>query len=317
MTQSRVALRLQAILIRFITGIYSILDLYFSKPQPQQPAFKEKISSTTSPQRGSIELLFYTPASSPNDGPKPVVINFHGGGFVFGNPQMDARWADAVTKSGIVCVSVGYRRAPEHPFPTPIDDCVDAVEWLYEHAGAFNLDTTKFVLSGFSAGGTAVFSSALKLRSEVDKKISLAGIISFYPSVDRTQTPATRLATNPASAGKSSLPESWRVLFDESYVFPPSVDKSSPYLSPALASDNVLQSNLPQKIAIFTCGFDDLLHEAETFRQRLQSLGKEVMGSTIKDVGHAWDRMPKYRKGDTKRDQMYFEAVTCLKSMYA
>ena len=312
---SRSWLHLHALWIRLISGIFSILDRNFSKPKAPQPSFKMKISSTISRQAGSIELLFYTPVFSAESGPKPVVINFHGGGFVFGNPQMDARWASEVVKAGTVLVSVGYRRAPEHPFPTPVEDCVDAIVWVRNHAQQFNLDPTKIFLSGFSAGGTLVFAAAMKLHAEVDHTVNLAGIISFYPALDQTQTPEQRLAKNPASAGESSLPKSWRKMFNESYIASPSIDMSSPYLSPALASNDTLRNALPQKLAIFTCGFDDLLEEAETFRKTLQSLGKEVGGSIIKDVRHAWDKMPKYGKGDTKRDQMHSEAIAQLKSM--
>jgi acetyl esterase/lipase len=312
---SRISLHLHALWIRFVTGIFSILDLYWSPPKPPKPAFKVKIPSTVSHQKGSIELLFYTPVASVQNGPTPVVINVHGGGFVFGNPQMDARWAGEVMKSGMVLVSVGYRRAPEHPFPTPIEDGVDAIVWVHKHAQQYNLDSTKIVLSGWSAGGTLVFSAAMKLHLEVDKTINLAGIISFYPSLDRTRTPEQRRATNPISAQKSSLPKGWREMFNESYEYPPSVDRSSPYMSPALASDDTLRDAVPKKLAIFTCSWDHLLDEGEAFRKRSQALGKEVGGSTIKDVRHAWDKMPTYGKGDAKRDQMYSEGMSQLKSM--
>lgn len=98
-------------------------------PRPPRPSFRKRITTTLSPRKGKIDLVFYTPrgfvkgAPGPDGQLWPCVINFHGGGFCLGNPEDDARWAAAVTKkSRCVVVSVGYRRAPEHPFPTAVED---------------------------------------------------------------------------------------------------------------------------------------------------------------------------------------------------
>ena len=314
---SRVLLQLHVLWVRGLTRLASVLDRYYSHPRPPQPSFKTKISSTTSHQRGSIELLFYTPTlPNSNVNPRPVVINFHGGGWIFGSPQMDARWAARVIQTGAVFVSVGYRLAPEHPFPTPLEDCVDAINWIYRNAERYEIDSSRIALSGFSAGGNLVFAAAMKLHEEVADPIKLTGIISFYPLLDRTRAIEEKYARSPIAAQHRSTPKSWDKLFVDSYLGSGPIDLSSQYLSPGLAPDHILKNALPQKIAIYTCGWDALLDEGETFRQRLGTLLKTVGGSTVEGVSHAWDRLPQFSKGNPKMDDMYTMAINNLEDMY-
>jgi acetyl esterase/lipase len=94
----------------------------------------------------------------------PVIINFHGGGFTLGSPHDDARWCGTVvTEMNAVVISVDYRRAPEHPFPTAVEDGVDAVLWVHKHADELGLNRHKILLSGFSSGGNMAFTVPLRL----------------------------------------------------------------------------------------------------------------------------------------------------------
>jgi acetyl esterase/lipase len=98
----------------------------------------------------------------------PVVINFHGGGFTLGSAYDDARWCGTVvTELNAVVVSVDYRLAPEHPFPTAVEDGVDAVMWIHEHAEELGIDPDKILLSGFSSGGNMAFTVPLRLYDEL------------------------------------------------------------------------------------------------------------------------------------------------------
>ena len=175
-------------------------------PQPVAPSFRILIPSLLSPRKGTIELVFYTPKSysrpshvflssiqnnQPRHGTvnatKPVhstLINFHGGGFTIGSPTDDARWASAIIEQvpDTVVVSVGYRLAPEHRFPTATEDSTDAVIWLRKHAPELGLDAEKMGLAGFSAGGNLCFSVSLKLyelheeeRRHVDRSSGHSG----------------------------------------------------------------------------------------------------------------------------------------------
>ena len=265
----KLLLHLNVLWVRSITGLSSIVDRYLIKPIPPQSSFQLKIPAHTSKQKGFITLLFYTPAKSNFGGtPRPVIINFHGGGWIFGTPQLDARWAARVVHEGAVLISVGYRLAPSYPYPTPIQDCVDAIKWVYANAEKYNLDRDKIALSGFSAGGNMVFAAAMMLHAKREHDIKLQAIVSFYPLLDRTKTREEKYEGNGIAEAKVSTPKRWDKLYADCYLGTEKVDFTSPYLSPGLASDELLRECLPKKC----CGFH--LHLGRVVRGRGSIPGK-------------------------------------------
>ncbi|MCJ1395508.1 hypothetical protein MMC18_008394 [Xylographa bjoerkii] len=332
---SRFSLKLRALFWRFLSDLsYSFFDRYFSTPTPPRPSFTITIPATIAKVKGSIPLQFYAPrtyqqpkklskgAGRPSDGKLfPVVINFHGGGFTIGGPGDDARWAAAVVQEGVVLISVGYRLAPDYPFPTGIEDCVAAILWVWEHAEEYGLDKSRVIISGFSAGGNFSFTVPMRLCTELEERKKqdhplatsqsgqLAGILAFYPSVDWTQSRAERTASNAISGLKGPIPKTLFDLFDSSYLYPGPLDMASPYLSPGLAPDEMVLHALPDSIYVHTCEWDQLLVEGEKFRQRLKGLGKFVTGGMTKEVAHGWDKRPSFFRGNSVRDQVYAEAT--------
>ncbi|MCJ1287866.1 hypothetical protein MMC26_007218 [Xylographa opegraphella] len=338
---SRFSLKLRALLWRFLSNLSSsFFDRYFTTPRPPRASFVVSIPTTIAKPHGQIPLEFYgpptylqhrkpfNPAGGPGETkPFPVVINFHGGGFTIGGPGGDARWAAAVVQEGVVLISVGYRLAPEHPFPTGIEDGVAAIVWVWEHAEEYNLDKSRVIISGFSAGGNFCFTVPMRLYTELEqrkqqgrplaasKSGKLAGLLAFYPSVNWTQSRAERTASNAISGVKGPIPKALFDLFDHSYLYPGPLDMSSPYLSPGLAADEMVLNALPHSIYIHTCEWDQLLVEAETFRERLKGLGKRVTGSMTKGVAHAWDKRPSLARGNPLRDEVYTEATGAMMKM--
>ena len=163
---SRKWLLTQARTWRFLMGIGMHLhDLRGGNPP--KPSFVHSIPNLP---RGSqhTKLYFYNPPDylkQTDVGHKyPIVVNFHGGGFCLGTPLDDRYWARSIIKDvPCVFVSVGYRLAPEHSFPTAVDDSVDALLYLSANAEALGLDTTRITLSGFSAGANLAFTVPLLL----------------------------------------------------------------------------------------------------------------------------------------------------------
>lgn len=126
----------------------------------------------------------------PDDPPLPLVVNFHGGGFVFGTlAQTDWLCGQLASRVGAVVVSVSYRLAPEFPAPVPFEDCRDATTWLLAHAGELGADASRATVMGASAGGNlaALVALAHRDRCRSDPTIApLACQVLIYPITDLT-----------------------------------------------------------------------------------------------------------------------------------
>ena len=345
---SRTQLIKRARRYRCMVTILSWLDRFLSWPLPPRPSFQVTFPTRISKTPGEIELYFFTSSSNPRSADKtihhynrrPVLINFHGGGFSIGHAVDDARWAGTVLDAypEVVVVSVNYRLAPEHPFPSPLEDGVDAVLWLWEHAEQYNLDRDRFALSGSSAGGNLALAIPLRLYEELEQQqrldtkeaIKLVGLVAFYPSVDWTRTREQRDATNPIAPRKSMIPASALNFFDESYLLPANlptkpgtdeVDFSHPHLSPGLAPAQMLLAAYPGSVSIYTCGWDQLLAEGNMFRARLREIFSEndvfhIGGLVVEDTAHGFDKKPSFCLGNATRDQMYGDAAQQLEFMW-
>jgi acetyl esterase len=115
----------------------------------------------------------------------PVLLYFHGGGFVIGSVQThDILCRELSRLSGAAVVSVDYRLAPEHPFPAAQNDAWDALQWLIAHADALGLNTKSTAVGGDSAGGTLAAVCALMAR---DTGLSLALQLLIYPGTAAEQ----------------------------------------------------------------------------------------------------------------------------------
>ena len=284
----------------------------FPAPKPAIPHFIRQITTTTisASSQDTIELKFYVRDDYRErmEGKRfPVIVNFHGGGFTLGTATDDGRWASVVLEEvPAVFVSVEYRLAPEHAFPSAIEDGVEALLYLANNAEAFGIDTKKTILSGFSAGGNMTFSVPLKLQAYLDSLKTKArsqdvsdltpdnvpkvvAIVSWYPIVDYGIPRAEKRAASVRP--EKCMPTFFTDLFDESYL-PKPEDKESPFVSPATAPDDMLIEALPNTIAFYLCEWDMLLDEGRKFAERLEKLGKTVNLTVIKEVQHAFDKMP-------------------------
>ena len=337
---SRKWLLVQARTWRFLMGIGMHLhDLNI--PKPPKPAFVRHIPTVP---RGSkpVPLYFYTPPDYHRrvaTGHKyPVVVNFHGGGFVLGTALDDRYWAASVVKNvHCVVVSVGYRLAPEHPFPTAVDDSVDALLYLSCNDEELGLDISRIALSGFSAGANLAFTVPLRLKyhtkeivgspkDEEDesrwpttsdllstsKDIEIVSIVAWYPLLDWTESRASkkRHSIKPEKA----LPKFFTDLFDHSYLPCPDMkgNHASPYASPALAHDEMLEHGIPKDVQMFLCEYDMLLHEGQLFSERLENLDKNVETKIIPHVPHGFDKSPSPFRDTGAINALYAQACAGL-----
>jgi len=113
---------------------------------------------------GEIPIKVFTPGG---EGPWPLLVYLHGGGWVIGSPATHAKLCAELSEgAGVVVVSVDYRLAPEHPAPAALDDCVAAIRWAAGNAGALNADGSRFAVGGDSAGANLTAAAMLRLRDE-------------------------------------------------------------------------------------------------------------------------------------------------------
>ncbi len=321
---SRFSLRVSAAWWRSME--YVGMSLHFlASPQPPSPTFTRSIPSTLSKEKGKIILHFYVPKGYEEAGSKaqfPAVVNFHGGGFTIGAPTDDARFARVVMETcNAIFVSVEYRLAPEYPFPTAVEDSTDAILYLIRHAGELRIDPLKLATSGFSAGGNLAITSLLRLQSQLKTGTAvpeheIVAVAAWYPITDYTLTRAERreISINP----KKALPSFFTDLFDASYLHPPNLDLSNPFLSPSKATDEQLDQGLPKNIVFYTCEWDMLLREGEQLAARLGKapLHKSVHYKMVPGVSHGWDKGPNPVQVAEYSEELYLECCEKLNEAF-
>ena len=119
---------------------------------------------------GDIAVRLYAPVTREDAAARdarglPVLLYFHGGGFVIGSLEThDSLCRQLALRSGAAVVAVDYRLAPDHPFPAAVDDCWAALAWLAQAAPSLGLDRARIAVGGDSAGGTLAAVTALHAR---------------------------------------------------------------------------------------------------------------------------------------------------------
>src|SRR4051812_43733288 len=130
-------------------------------------------------ENGSVGLRIYRPSPTRR---LPVVMFSHGGGFVMGDlDSHDSVCHRLAFSSGAAIVAVDYRRAPESPFPGPIEDCHAALEWICSNADELDLDAERVALCGDSAGANLAAATALRARA---KGPSVSYLALLYPMIE-------------------------------------------------------------------------------------------------------------------------------------
>ena len=121
----------------------------------------EEIEQTISGPDGApnVPIRIYMPKD--REGPGPGFVNFHGGGFILGDLEMEhPRCLIMAAEGGAVSVGVDYRLAPENPFPAGVEDCYAALQWVVGNASDLKIDPAKISIGGCSAGGNLTASCA-------------------------------------------------------------------------------------------------------------------------------------------------------------
>jgi acetyl esterase len=207
-----------------------------------------------------LPIRIYRPATNT----QRTIVYFHGGGWVLNFLDIyDASLSRLANQSNATIVSVNYQKAPEHPYPTPFDDCYSTLEWVISHKNELALPNVIGV-AGDSAGANLAAAVALKAR---DHQIELAFQFLIYPCLDRNFSTDSYRA-NATGFGLSTQAMQW---FWEQYL-QGNVHDDDPYAAPQRAQSF---AGLAPAI-IITAQYDPLLSDGENYLAALKDAGVSV-----------------------------------------
>jgi len=245
---------------------------------PAPPAVAEaKLLLAPGPD-GPIPLRAYRPAGSAAEEILPLLMYFHGGGWVIG----DLDTHDVVCRqlaNGARCavISVDYRMGPEDPFPAAVDDCVAATRWAATEAAKLRVDAQRIAVGGDSAGGNLATVVALAARDAGGPALAFQLLVYpatdqrySYPSIDRN--------------GEGYLLTKQSMEYFRGHYLPRRQDwedwRASPLLADSLAG-------LPPALVI-TAGFDPLVDEGRAYAERLAAEGVATVYREYPDMVHGF-----------------------------
>ena len=226
---------------------------------------------------GDVLLSWYA-----KDGatPGPAVLYLHGGGMISGSVAIyDGPVSRYVSSSGVPMLAVDYRLAPEHPHPTPVEDCYTGLRWLAEHADEFSIDPARIGMMGDSAGGGLAAAVALLGRDRGGP--DLAFQILIYPMLDdRNTTPDPEIAPFAVWSCDDNI-TGWGALLGD-VIGSPNV---SPYAAPARTAD---LSGLPA--CFIEVGQVDIFRDEDlAYAERLSRAGVNVEFHLRPGVPHEFE----------------------------
>ncbi|MGD9764197.1 MAG: alpha/beta hydrolase [Candidatus Binatia bacterium] len=242
-----------------------------------KPTFAAAVANrSASGPAGDIPVRIYIPSSRE---PLPVLVYFHGGGWVIGSLDTHDSIAGALADdAGCVVVSVDYRLAPEHPYPAAAEDAYAAMCWAVAHAGDLGADPRRVAVGGDSAGGNLATVTALMARDRGGPPLRFQLLI--YPVTDaRFDTASYR--DNAAGYWLSTEDMRW---YWGHYLGAGLPRAGEPYASP-LRERNL--AGLPAALVI-TAEFDPLRDEAEEYARALQEAGVPVRLSRYGGMIHGF-----------------------------
>jgi acetyl esterase len=227
-----------------------------SGPGPRLPVVGDLVIDGP---HGWIPLRAYAPAAGRS---LPVVAYFHGGGWTVGSiASFDGVARELAVAAGALVVSVGYRLAPEHPFPVPVDEATAVLRWLAANAERIGGDGTRLAVAGDSAGANLAAVAARRLRDEGAPPLRMQALV--YPVCDAAlDTPSARRFAGGYGFTAAAMRRFWDLYLD-------GADGTDPDASPLRAPD---LAGLPPAF-VATAEADVLRDEGEAYGAALRAAG--------------------------------------------
>jgi acetyl esterase len=247
---------------------------------PQLPPETDdlEVADKTAPgPHGDVRLRVYRPTKTQ---PTGVLVNLHGGGWAMGSIDHDDwRCRRLQRETGATVVSVGYRLAPEHPFPIPFDDCYAGLLWAWDHRAELAGPDSRIVLEGSSAGGNLAAAVAIKARDEGVVPLALQVLIS--PVCDCDFETASYI-DNGTDYFLTRAVMRW--YWDQ---YTPGEARYDPYAAPLRRQD--LRGVAPAHIVV--AEYDPLRDEGLAYAQKLADAGVPVKSRCYPGTIHSFTSM--------------------------
>ncbi len=227
---------------------------------------------------GSVPVLIFTPEKG--TAPRPALLWIHGGGYMIGSASQDsilcARFAKAL---GAVVISVDYRLAPENPYPAPLDDCLEAYDFVHREAASLGIDASRVIIGGASAGGG--LTAALALRIHDTRRPAPILQLLTYPMVDDRTVLRTYDDTNFRLWAPKTNRIGWRAYLHRE----PGEDGVPDHAAPARRTD--FQGLPPAWVGV---GSNDLFHDEDlAYEKALREAGVRTELKIVDGAFHGFD----------------------------
>jgi len=243
-----------------------------------RPGRGPEVSSVEDVLADDVPVRVYRPVGAPA---LPVVVYLHGGGFVLGSlDSHDELCRSLAVGVGAAVVAVGYRLAPEHPFPAAIDDAWSATRWVFDRGPDLGLDVTRVAVAGDSAGGNL---AAVVAQLSRDAGLALRSQVLIYPVIDR-RLDRPSMVDNAEGYVLERADMEW---FWQHYD-PEGRAASDPTAVPLARGD---LSGLAPALVI-TAEHDPLRDEGEEYAARLEDAGVPTKVLRFDGVFHGFVQMP-------------------------
>ncbi|WP_371574370.1 alpha/beta hydrolase fold domain-containing protein [Streptomyces sp. NBC_01314] len=231
---------------------------------------------------GPARAVLYLPVGTENAPPPPVHVNFHGGGYVMPQIELDDPLCRCLAaEAGVAVLNVDYVVAPQHPFPAPPRQAFEVVRWVAGHGGAHGWDGERLSVGGQSAGGGLAAAVARQALEEGGPSIALQ--VLHYAPLDL----ATAARDKRAAIARPMLRPWMADVFDSAYI-PDPKQRGDRLASPAHPSDTADLKGIAPAFVV-TAEHDLLKAEGVAYADRLRRAGSLVGHHDVTGADHGYD----------------------------
>ena len=214
------------------------------------------------------------------NGPHPVLVYLHGGGWVAGSPKSHNKLAHRFAEGGVLVFNVDYRLGPEHPFPAAFDDSVHAIRWAADVASVYGGDSARLAVGGDSAGGNLTAAAVAALADEPDAP-TVSAVLLIYAALDFARMSDEVPGLDADTAG--GLME----IMVGGYLG--TADRERKVLDPRVSPIHVAEKLPPAHIVCGTA--DTLIEHAAELAEKLSAAGKPFERHDIEGMPHGFMQM--------------------------